>query len=184
MDASERCRSVRYQTFEVFYELQNDSEYDNLCETFRGNYFLLFVPPMTAPFFAVYTICGLTDACDGFIARKLDAVTDFGSKLDSVSDITFYIVMISRVLPEYYSVLPHSYWYAVAAVLVVRLASYAVSAIKQHRFASVHTLLNKVTGAGVFFAHRTLSTAHSSPFMRSAYARLRHLRRRKSLSCT
>ena len=39
MDASERCRSVRYQTFEVFYELQNDSEYDNLCETFRGNYF-------------------------------------------------------------------------------------------------------------------------------------------------
>ena len=126
MDASERCRSVRYQTFEVFYELQNDSEYD--------------------------TICGLTDACDGFIARKLDAVTDFGSKLDSVSDITFYIVMISRVLPEYYSVLPHSYWYAVAAVLVVRLASYAVSAIKQHRFASVHTLLNKVTGAGVFFA--------------------------------
>ena len=39
MDASERCRSVRYQTFEVFYELQDDSEYDNLCETFRGNYF-------------------------------------------------------------------------------------------------------------------------------------------------
>jgi phosphatidylglycerophosphate synthase len=117
-----------------------------------GAIILLFVPPMTAPFFAVYTICGLTDACDGFIARKLDAVTDFGSKLDSVSDITFYIVMISRVLPEYYSVLPHSYWYAVAAVLVVRLASYAVSAIKQHRFASVHTLLNKVTGAGVFFA--------------------------------
>ena len=101
MDASERCRSVRYQTFEVFYELQNDSEYDNLCETFRGNYFAF----RSADDCTI--LCGIHDLrtyrClrPGFIARKLDAVTDFGSKLDSVSDITFYIVMISRVLPEY-----------------------------------------------------------------------------------
>ena len=117
-----------------------------------GAIILLFVPPLSAPFFIVYTVCGLTDACDGFIARRLDAVTEFGSRLDSISDLTFYIVMMLRVLPEYYRVLPHFFWYAVGAVLAVRIASYSVSAIKFHRFASVHTLLNKATGAGVFFA--------------------------------
>ena len=41
-------------------------------------------------------------------------------------------------------------WYVVAAVVLVRLAACAMAAIKYHRFASMHTWLNKLTGGAVF----------------------------------
>ncbi|MGN0315212.1 MAG: hypothetical protein ACI4EG_10545 [Fusicatenibacter sp.] len=41
-------------------------------------------------------------------------------------------------------------WNIVDTITSVRLASYATVAFKHHRFASLHTWLNKLTGVGVF----------------------------------
>ena len=46
--------------------------------------------------------------------------------------------------------LPGVIWYAVSGIVLVRLASYVTAAVKYHRFASLHTWLNKLTGASVF----------------------------------
>ena len=46
--------------------------------------------------------------------------------------------------------LPGVIWYAVSGIVLVRLASYVTAAVKYHRFASLHTWLNKLTGAAVF----------------------------------
>ena len=95
-------------------------------------------------------ICDLGDLLDGFLARRLGTASAFGAKLDSVSDLTFYCVSLIRMMPWLRKRLPGWIWYLVALVLAVRIASYLVAAFRLHRFAAVHTLANKATGAMVF----------------------------------
>ena len=112
--------------------------------------FLLLLPPHSARFLGVYTLTGLTDALDGWLARKTGTASQFGAKLDSMADLLFYAVLLLRLFPVLRQGLPVEIWYAVAVVVLVRLAAYATAAIKYHRFAALHTWLNKLTGAAVF----------------------------------
>lgn len=57
---------------------------------------------------------------------------------------------VFRLFPVLWQTLPVSIWYVVAAIVLVRLASYATAAVRYHQFASLHTWLNKLTGVGVF----------------------------------
>ena len=112
--------------------------------------FLLLLPLRSAGFLVVYTLTGLTDALDGWLARKTGTASDFGAKLDSIADLLFYAVLMLRLFPVMWQALPMSIWYAVAGIFLVRLTAYAAAAIKYHCFASLHTWLNKLTGIGVF----------------------------------
>lgn len=112
--------------------------------------FLLFLPMKSPEFFFVYTLTGLTDALDGWLARKTGTASDFGARLDSVADLLFYGAVMIRLFPILLQVLPGELWYAVTGILLVRLAAYGAAAIKYHRFASLHTWLNKLTGAALF----------------------------------
>lgn len=116
-----------------------------------GSVCLLFVKPLSALFYVIYTIAGLSDAVDGFIARKTHSISELGSKLDSIADLAFYIVMILRILPVLLVKLPFWIWYIVMTVVVLRIASYAVAAIRFRRFASLHTMLNKAATLMIFF---------------------------------
>lgn len=112
--------------------------------------FLLFLPLRSAGFLVAYTLTGLTDALDGWIARKTGTASDFGARLDSIADLLFYGIVLFRLAPVLWQVLPVAIWYAVAIILLVRLAAYGTAAIKYHRFASLHTWLNKLTGAAIY----------------------------------
>ena len=46
---------------------------------------LLVLPWRSAAFFAVYTVAGLSDALDGWVARKTGTASDFGARLDSAA---------------------------------------------------------------------------------------------------
>ena len=46
-----------------------------------GSIGLLFCPVFSAYFYGLYIFCGLTDMVDGTIARKTNAVSEFGSRL-------------------------------------------------------------------------------------------------------
>ena len=111
---------------------------------------LLLFPPHSVWFIVIYTLAGLTDALDGYIARKTGQSTPFGAKLDSAADLIYYGVMLVYIFPLLWDVLPRQIWVLVAAVLVVRLSAYVVAALKYRRFASQHTWLNKATGLMVF----------------------------------
>lgn len=115
-----------------------------------GSVCLFFVEPFSKLFFIVYTVCGISDVVDGTIARLLGCVTDFGAKLDSVSDMTFYAVMILRIFPMLLDDLPLAVWIFAVSIALLRISSYLVAAIKYHRFASIHSYGNKLTGAAVF----------------------------------
>jgi len=104
----------------------------------------------TIPFFIVYTLCGVTDAFDGLIARKLNATSEFGSKLDSAADLCFYTVMMVKLIPMLKFKLMVLVWILLLTVLGIRVLSYSFSGIFLHKFSSAHTVLNKITGGLVF----------------------------------
>lgn len=111
---------------------------------------MAFLEPLSKEFFAVYTFAGLTDILDGFIARITKSVSKFGAKLDSVADLLFYSVMLIKLLPVLWALLPWYIWLAVGVVLLLRLCAYVAAAVKEKQFAAHHTILNKITGFCVF----------------------------------
>ena len=113
-------------------------------------FILLFYPMESIWFLVIYTFAGLTDVLDGWLARKSGRASEFGARLDSISDLLFYSVLLIRLFPVLYRILPGEIWYAALGIVLVRLAAYVTAAVKYHRFASLHTWLNKLTGAAVF----------------------------------
>jgi len=130
------------------------------CITFLrivGTMCLFFLEPFTPGFFVVYTLCGISDVLDGLIARLTKKTTELGAKLDSIADIMFYTVMLLRIFPVLWEVLPGGIWYFVAGILLIRCVSYITVAVKYKRFSAQHTYLNKLTGVFVFLVPYVLN---------------------------
>ena len=115
-----------------------------------GTFIMLFATPFSGAFYTIYTISGISDVLDGYVARKTNQVSEFGAKLDSMADIFFYAVMVFKIFPALLSKLPFGFWCAVVAVVVVRICAYIVAAAKFKCFASLHTYMNKLTGFASF----------------------------------
>ena len=60
---------------------------------------LFYLNPEKLPFILIYIICGITDVLDGFIARKINATSEFGAKLDSVADVIIISVILFKFIP-------------------------------------------------------------------------------------
>ena len=129
-----------------------------------GTVLLLFIEPLSPLFIVIYTLAGVSDALDGFIARKFGTASAVGAKLDSIADLMFYIISLARIMPALWRNLPRSIWYAVGALLVIRGLTYLIDAVKNHRFASLHTYLNKATGLLVFGVVYVIKTPIAAPY--------------------
>lgn len=115
-----------------------------------GAIILIFITPFSMPFYIIYTICGLSDAVDGFIARATKKETEFGARLDSIADLVFYTVLLIKIFPFLWENLPVGIWYAVAIILSTRLMAYIVAFVRYKKFASIHTYANKLTGLTLY----------------------------------
>lgn len=138
----------------------------NFITSFRivGTFCLLFTNPLSITFYIIYTLCGFSDVLDGFIARKMNLISDFGSKLDSAADLLFYAVMIIKVFPVLFEKLPKVFWLVLSIVLLIRISAYLVAALKYKRFTSLHTWLNKATGFMVFLVPYVINLKILEPF--------------------
>ena len=105
---------------------------------------------LSGEFYVLYTLTGITDILDGYIARKTNTVSEFGSKLDSAADLMFYGIILYRLLPVLAEKIHGAIWYAVVAIVILRVFTYVFTAIKYKVFMSNHTYLNKLTGFCVF----------------------------------
>ncbi len=124
----------------------------NIITTLRifGAIAMLFTVGLSQEFYIIYTLCGVTDVLDGFVARVTKTESTLGARLDSASDLTFYSVMVIKVMPILIKGLPKLFWWFPISVLLVRIAAYIAAAIKYRCFASIHTYANKVTGFSMF----------------------------------
>ena len=115
-----------------------------------GTLILFFLEPMSIAFYIVYTLAGISDVMDGFVARRWNLTSKFGSSLDSLADLLFYTVMLLRIFPILWELLPMGIWIALGGILVIRALCYLIGTLKYRRFVSIHTYLNKLTGFAVF----------------------------------
>jgi phosphatidylglycerophosphate synthase len=108
---------------------------------FTGNHKYLFL--------TVILFCGLTDVLDGYLARRWNCQSEFGSRLDSLGDWMMGLAITAYLL-IWQMHLINSFMGLIIAIIGVRVISLMISYLKNHKVYSIHTLLNKATGFIVF----------------------------------
>ena len=111
---------------------------------------LIFFKPLSIPFFIIYGICGLSDAFDGFVARKLGISSPLGSALDSISDLLFYGIMAAKIFPILVDNLTVLEWVIIAVPTGLHFVAYILCAIKFNKFSAIHTYADKALGLFVY----------------------------------
>ena len=129
-----------------------------------GALIILCLKPFSLSFFIIYFITGFTDCIDGFLARKLNSVSEFGSKLDSVCDLTFYSALAIKIMPRLLELLPSYIWYFVLVVVIIRVIIYSFGALKHKQLVSNHTYLNKTTNVLIYFLPLVISFNCLEPY--------------------
>ena len=119
-----------------------------------GSIFLAFVPVFSAPFYAVYLTCGLSDMVDGTIARKTNSSSSLGAKLDTVADFLFAAVSLAKLLP--YIPVPGWLLQWIATIALIKAVNIGLGFIRNKKLVSVHSAMNKITGGLLFFFPLTL----------------------------
>lgn len=103
--------------------------------------------------FAIFLVINLlTDALDGFIARRFMMETEIGAKLDSFADnLTYLLVFLGIYIFKLQEILP----YIVSSLIFIAclLFTVAFSLIKFRKFPSLHMFTTKIGGylQGAFF---------------------------------
>jgi phosphatidylglycerophosphate synthase len=110
-------------------------------------------------------LAGLTDCLDGFLARRCNRVTAFGSKLDSLADnllIPSTIVWVFLLRPE----IPAHHPVLTLTTILVYAAALLVGGMKFRRFANLHLYSSKAAGVIVyiFVVHAFLFSYHPGLF--------------------
>lgn len=113
---------------------------------------LLLFPAMTLPFYVFYTLIAISDALDGYIARKYHLESELGAKLDSIADLLFWAVVLIKIVPQIWVQFKKLEYAMMIIIFSMRFVCYVFALIKFHSFPSLHTFLNKLTGIALFIA--------------------------------
>lgn len=105
---------------------------------------LLFIEPFSMKFFMVYTISILSDLLDGFFARKFNAISQIGSKLDSLADFFLFLIILLIIFP--YILVSLYFWYGFIFILFLRTVAILICMIRFRKLAILHTVSNKMVG--------------------------------------
>lgn len=111
---------------------------------------LLFCNVTGWPFWVVYTLCGISDMVDGWLARKLHAETKAGAILDSVADIVFVVCCAVRLIPML--AIPTWLWIWAGVIVFIKMVNQVLTLLVYKRFFFPHTIVNKLTGLLLFLA--------------------------------
>jgi CDP-diacylglycerol--glycerol-3-phosphate 3-phosphatidyltransferase len=119
-----------------------------------GSVSLLFCDVKGWPFWTLYTLCGLSDMLDGWMARKLQLESKTGAVLDSVADIIFVVCCAARLLPVVE--IPVWLWIWAGVIVLIKIVNQVSALVVCKRFCFPHTLANKLTGFLLFLTVPTM----------------------------
>ena len=120
-----------------------------------GSILLLFFPVFSLKFYITYLFCGFSDMIDGPIARKTNSTSKFGSQLDTVADLVFVAVSLIKFLPTIH--IPLRLWIWGFIIAIIKIGNIIWGYVSKKQFVSLHTIMNKITGALLFVFPLTLS---------------------------
>lgn len=111
---------------------------------------LCFLFRQRIAFLVVYTLCGLSDALDGWLARRLHAATALGAKLDSLADLVFFGVSMVSLLFLVRETVDTRALVLLCIVAAVRVVNLGVTKGRFGQWGILHTLGNKLAGLALF----------------------------------
>lgn len=115
-----------------------------------GSLGLLLCDVTGVAYWIIYSLCGISDIVDGWLARKLKCVTKTGALLDSVADICFVACCVWKLLPILE--LPQLLWLWAGVIVAIKNVN-QISALAMYGHCCFpHTTVNKVTGFMLFIA--------------------------------
>ena len=109
---------------------------------------MLLFPVFSPGFWALYCWGGISDMIDGILARKMNANTELGSRIDSVADLILAICSAIIILPSVD--LPLWVWLWVAAIGLVKTVGIIIGSCRQRRLTIPHSKSNRLTGILLF----------------------------------
>lgn len=112
---------------------------------------LLFCIDKKLLFLILYVVAGITDVLDGFIARRFNAQTAIGAKLDSIADFIFFLAAFITLI-FYIDITNMFVIIGLAAVVIIRGFNLIFTKIKFKKFGMIHTVANKITGLLIFIS--------------------------------
>ena len=121
---------------------------------------LLFISLSSSWFYVFYLLCGLSDMVDGTVARRTNSASEFGARLDTVSDFVFMLVCAVKILPFLH--VPVWLWVWIAVIALVKMVNIAFVLIAKKKLISIHSALNKITGVALFLLPLTLTFVPST----------------------
>ena len=129
----------------------------NILTLFRvfGSILLLFFPAFSLEFYITYLLCGFSDMIDGTIARITNSADEFGSRLDTASDLIFVLVSLFKLLPAIR--IPWWLWIWIGVIAVIKFSNIILGYVIKKQLIALHTIMNKVTGFLLFLLPLTIS---------------------------
>ena len=115
---------------------------------------LLLIPLTSAWFCVIYLLCGLSDMIDGTVARRTNNASEFGARLDTVSDFVFMTVVLIKFVPHFR--IPVWLWIWIGIIAMIKLGNVVWGFVRTKKLISPHTILNKVAGLFLFLLPMTL----------------------------
>ena len=109
---------------------------------------LLFCPVFSVGFYCTYILCGFTDMVDGTIARKTNSVSEFGARLDTISDFIFFVVSFIKLMPVIH--IPKWILVWVVVIAIIKIFNVILGFIYTKKLITLHTVMNKITGLLLF----------------------------------
>ena len=116
---------------------------------------LLFCTAFSAAFYSLYITAGISDMADGWVARKTNTVSEFGSKLDTVADIIFVVVCLIKLLSVL--TIPSWLWIWIGIIAIIKIINVISGFVVRKKFVAIHSIANKITGLLLFICPLTLS---------------------------
>lgn len=99
---------------------------------------------MPGVFFVLLCLMLLSDALDGYFARKLKQTTALGARLDSIGDLTTYLSTALAAWWLWPELIAEEALFVIAAIALY-IAPQCFSFVKFGRLASYHTWISKVS---------------------------------------
>ena len=109
---------------------------------------LAFCNPFSKLFYALYTLGGISDILDGYVARHFGKETGLGAKLDTIADVLFVIVVLQKVFAAVFIPTWLIIW--VIVIAIIKCINIVSGFVCMGHFVTEHTVLNKVCGALLF----------------------------------
>ena len=91
---------------------------------------------------------------DGTVARKTNSASEFGARLDTVSDFVFMSVALINFVPHFH--IPVWLWIWIGIIAMIKLGNAALGFVRTGKITFPHTVLNKVTGLLLFLLPMTI----------------------------